>query len=134
MESSVLEPLITALAGFLAASSGFWIYLRNRTQDRDTARNANTQLLMGLAQNKILELGMKYIERGWVTKDEYQDLRQYLFEPYTQLGGNGTAERIMHAVERLPFRAEGKLEEIAHLPVRSTDRIDVKVNEEPDGN
>lgn len=110
------EPLalfLTAMAGFLAGSSSFWVYLRNSHQ----ARSANTRLLMGLAHDKIMHLGMKYIDRGWITSDEYEDFRQYLFEPYAELGGNGTAEQVMHAVQRLPLRPNV----LDSLPIRETD-------------
>lgn len=95
----ITELIVTALAGFLTASSGFWVYLRNR----DEAKNATTRLLMGLAHDKITFFGMQYIDRGFVTKDEYEDLRRYFYEPYIELGGNGTAERIMAALQLLPL-------------------------------
>ena len=40
----------------------------------------------------------------YVTRAEYENLNEYLFQPYHKLGGNGTAERIMKEVERLPLR------------------------------
>ena len=98
---NAVQFFLMSLSGFLAASSGFWIYLRNR----NVSKEANTRLLMGLAQDKISYLGMKYIQRGWVTADEYEHLRQYLYEPYTELGGNGMATRIMNAVDELPLHA-----------------------------
>lgn len=98
-----LELIATAAGGCLAASSGFWLYLKNRS----SAKDATTRLLMGLAHDKITYFGMKYIDRGWVTKDEYEDLRRYFYEPYIELGGNGTAERIMAAMQQLPLRSGG---------------------------
>lgn len=117
--SPVLQALLTTLGGFLAASSGFWLYLKNRAEQRDRAQDSTTRLLMGLAQTKIVHLGLQYIDRGYVTKDEYRDLRHYLYEPYIALGGNGTVERIMHGVERLEFRSNNPL---ANIPIRGTDR------------
>ena len=55
----------------------------------------------GLAHDRIVSLGMVYIERGWITKDEYENLRDYLYEPYKALGGNGSAKRVMEGVNRL---------------------------------
>lgn len=97
----VIEFGITAIAGFLAASGGFWAYLRTR----DEAKSAQTRLLMGLASDKLTYLGIKYIERGYISHEEFDDYRRYLYDPYTELGGNGTAERVMYAVQRLPFRS-----------------------------
>jgi hypothetical protein len=111
----VLIAVFSTFGGFLAASSGWWTYLRTRQENEE----AHIKLLMGLAQDKITHLGMKYIERGWVTNDEYTDLRRYLYEPYVELGGNGTSERIMYAVERLPIHTTA----LDGLPIRNTDRM-----------
>jgi len=99
-----------ALTSFvtLGASSGFWAYL----QRKDRARSATTRLLMGMAYDTITTLGIAYIERGWVTKDEYEELRKYFYEPYRALGGNGVAERVMNEVSGLPFRPHSRYSEI----------------------
>jgi hypothetical protein len=60
---------------------------------------------MGLAYDKIATIGMAYIERGWVSKDEYEEYLKYLVEPYKELGGNGVADRISREVGGLSFRA-----------------------------
>lgn len=51
----------------------------------------------------IMYLGMSYIERRYITQDEYENLKVYLFEPYEKLGGNGSAKRIMQEVDKLPI-------------------------------
>ncbi|ASU03941.1 hypothetical protein SEA_FRODOSWAGGINS_28 [Streptomyces phage FrodoSwaggins] len=102
-----LQLVLTSLVT-LGASSGFWAYL----QHKDRARSATTRLLMGMAYDTITTLGIAYIERGWVTKDEYEELRKYFFEPYKALGGNGVAERIMGEVSRLPFQSHSRYSEI----------------------
>jgi hypothetical protein len=52
-------------------------------------------------------LGMRYIDRGWITQDEYENLNTYLYEPYKKLGGNGSALRVMQEVNKLPIRDQG---------------------------
>ena len=44
---------------------------------------------------------MAYIERGYITQDEYENLYEYLYKPYEKLGGNGSAKRIMTEVDQL---------------------------------
>jgi hypothetical protein len=61
---------------------------------------------MGLAHDRIIFLGSKYIDRGWITKDEYEDLNTYLYEPYSQFGGNGLAKKVMLDVEKLPMKVK----------------------------
>lgn len=90
------------------ASSGFWAYL----QHKSSRANGTTRLLMGLAYDRITTLGISYIERGWVTRDELEELQKYFFEPYKALGGNGVAERIMMEVTTLPLRPHSRYAEI----------------------
>lgn len=47
---------------------------------------------------------MKYIEQEYITKDEFENLYEYLYKPYRTLGGNGSAERVMEEVQKLPIR------------------------------
>lgn len=56
----------------------------------------------GLAHDRIVHLGMAYVERGYITQDEYENLRVYLYEPYEKMGGNGSARRVMLEVDKLP--------------------------------
>lgn len=82
------------------ASSGLWTFLQmllNR-------KSARVRMLLGLGHDKIIYLCSKYIDRGWITNDEFEDLYKYLYEPYVKMGGNGTAKRLMAEVERLPIR------------------------------
>ena len=61
-------------------------------------------MILGLVHDRIIYLCQKYISRGWITKDEYEDLHDYLYVPYKDMGGNGTAEKLMKEVDRLPVR------------------------------
>lgn len=107
--------VVSSIATVLAAGwAGFWAYLRSR----DAGRDNTTKLLMGLAHDKIIFLGLRYVDRGWISKDEFEDFQKYLYEPYCVLGGNGMAERIMHMVERLPIRSTHVLD---NMPIRRTD-------------
>lgn len=92
--------MLVIIFGSILGSGGLWAFL----QSKDTKRNATTRLLMGVAYDKITTLGLIYIERGSITKDELEDFREYFFDPYATLGGNGVAKRIMREVETLPFR------------------------------
>lgn len=61
-------------------------------------------MLMGLGHDRIMYLGMTYVDRGYITKEEYDDFVKYLYQPYEALGGNGTAEKLMREIERLELR------------------------------
>lgn len=98
MNSSI--QLIVAVACSVIASSGFWAFTIKYIDHKD----ARAQLLIGLAHDRILELGMKYVEREYITQDEYENLHDYLYLPYEKAGGNGSAKRVMDEVDKLHIR------------------------------
>lgn len=93
-----LQMIVTIVCAVIA-SSGFWAYIQKRNENKDV----RSQMLLGLAHDRIVDLGMKYIERGYITQDEYENLNDYLYEPYKKMGGNGSAKRIMTEVNSLPI-------------------------------
>ena len=100
-----LQTVLTIL-GAVLASSGFWAFIQEKDK-RKAAKNKQTsvesQMLIGLSHDRIIYLGMVYIERGYITQDEYENLYEYLYKPYEKLGGNGSAKRIMIEVNQLPI-------------------------------
>lgn len=100
-----LQTVLTIL-GSVLASSGFWAFIQEREKRKSTANKQETvesQMLIGLAHDRIIYLGMTYVERGWVSQEEYENLYEYLYKPYEKLGGNGSAKRIMTEVNKLPI-------------------------------
>ena len=100
--ASWLQIVLTIFTSVLA-SSGLWAFLGSRW-DRHSAQK---DMLIGLGHDRIMYLGMRYIDRGWITQDEYENLNSYLYEPYKKLGGNGSALRVMQEVNKLPIRNQG---------------------------
>lgn len=90
--------IILTIFGSVMASSGFWMVLL-KILDKKSAKN---KVIMGLAHDRIMELGVQYVNRGYITIDEYENLNDYLFIPYSEMGGNGTAKKIMDEVDKLP--------------------------------
>lgn len=93
-----LQILLTIL-GSVLASSGFWAYM-TRCSDKKDAEN---ELLLGLAHDRIMSLGVSYIDRGYITPEEYENLHDYLYKPYEKAGGNGSAKHVMEEVKKLPM-------------------------------
>lgn len=94
----MIEYLVTIVVAVFA-STGFWSWLSNRFQ----GKSARDRLLVGIAHDRIVALGETYLNRGWLTKDEFENLHDYLYVPYKEMGGNGTAKKIMEDVCRLPL-------------------------------
>lgn len=55
------------------------------------------------AADGIVSLADEYIKRGYITRDEYENLHDYLYLPYAANKGNGTGEKAMKQVEQLPM-------------------------------
>lgn len=73
------------------------------TQGRfDVLENA----LIALQHDRLYRLTEEYIERGYVTLDELDNL-EYIYTSYKALGGNGSGERRYNLVQKLPIINEG---------------------------
>ena len=101
-----MEPWVQQIAVPLAVavltSSGLWALVSKRADKN----NAERKMLVGLAHDRIIQLGMVYVTRGYITQDEYENLNDYLYQPYEKMGGNGSAKRVMEEVRKLPIKRE----------------------------
>ena len=95
--------VVVSLIVSVFASSGLWSLISFLIQRRDAKKDNLTKLVLGLAYDKIVTNCLKYIDRGSITKDEYEDLIKYLYKPYVNEGGDGTAERLVAEVGKLPI-------------------------------
>lgn len=98
------KEIIIAIIASVFGSTGFWALLTAIWQTKSKRKSCESKLLLGLAHDRICFLGGEYIKRGYVTRDEFENLHDYLYAPYHEMGGNGTAEKIMKDVEKLPIQ------------------------------
>ena len=91
--------IILTIITSLLASSGLWAFLGSRLE----RNSAERELIVGIGHIELVFFGMQYIERGWITRDEY-DTMQELYKPYVKLGGNGSGTKIMKELDELPIR------------------------------
>ena len=103
--------IIVSVIIALIASSGFWAFVMTKS----THKSATVRLIMGLGYSKAIELGIRYIDRGYITNDELADYRKYLYEPYVELGGNGVVERVMNEVMQLPIKHHSHADKIIDM-------------------
>lgn len=96
--AELVNPVITALLG----SSGIWMWAKTRS-DRS---NSEYQLLLEVAKNQLTVLGRSYLERGYITMDEYEEYEAE-YKLYSALGGNGLAKRVFKQVDELPMMPNG---------------------------
>lgn len=94
-----VEQVILTIVTAILASSGLWAFISSRLDKNSSER----ELLIGIGHVELVFFGMQYIERGWITRDEYETLQE-LYKPYIKLGGNGSGVKIMNEIEHLPMR------------------------------
>lgn len=93
-----LEVLLSMFSAAML-STGFWTWIEHRRSRKD----AKTRALLGLLHEQIMTKGEHYISKGSISIDEYNDYFKYFYEPYRDLGGNGTGERMADAIKKLPI-------------------------------
>ena len=91
-----LELFVTVFVAMLG-STGLWTWIQNR----GTAKSARDRMLLGLGHAKIFDVAEKYIRRGGITSAELDDLEKYLYKPYHDMGGNGTATAMVEKCKAL---------------------------------
>lgn len=96
--AELTNPVITTVLG----SSGIWIWAKTLS-DRN---NSEDQLLLEVAKNQLIALGRSYLERGYITMDEYEEYEEE-YSLYSDLGGNGLARRVFKQVDELPIIPNG---------------------------
>lgn len=99
-----MNDTLFAIVAAVFGSTGFWALLTAIYNAHNKKVSVEGKMLRGLAHDRIVELGESYLARGYITTDEYENLHDYLFVPYRELGGNGTAAKIVEDVKKLPLR------------------------------
>lgn len=97
------EELATSIIVAVFASSGFWALVTAIVTKVLDKKNAKTKMILGLGHDRIKTVCEEALQRGWITTDDYEDLDKYLYQPYRKMGGNGTAEKLMNDVRKLPI-------------------------------
>lgn len=97
---------------FFRQNNHVWMVKSDGTPDYQLNDNDYTKKLDGSASdvsnsaydgNAMVRFDTVWIKASYITQDEYENLHDYLYEPYLALGGNGTAKKVMAEVERLPL-------------------------------
>lgn len=92
------SPLLSALFG----APGWWAFVQSKTKDKTENNDDAAKLLLGVSKNQLITLGRTYIERGYITMDEYEEYEAE-YKLYSAVGGNGLARRVFKQVDNLPI-------------------------------
>lgn len=88
------NPLLSAVLG----APGIWAWAKTKAVHNGNA----AKLLLAVSRNQLVTNGRAYIERGYITMDEYEEYEKE-YQIYSSLGGNGLARRIFEQVDDLPM-------------------------------
>lgn len=89
--------LVTVIASLLSSSGLFTIILHFIDK-----KDAKKEMILGLGHDRIIAQSKIFIEQGYISPEDYENLYDYLYLPYKKLGGNGTAEKMVNQVMDLP--------------------------------
>lgn len=86
----------------LLSTPGIWAWAKTRT----TRNTSEINLLLQVSKNHLVTQGREYLNRGYITMDEYEEYESE-YQVYSSLGGNGLARRVFKQVDDLPILPNG---------------------------
>lgn len=98
-----MSEIITAIIVSVIASSGFWTFLQYGITARKTQKSVDRRALLALLHDRLYNLLSEYIHQGHISREDYENII-YLYEPYLDMGGNGTCARLIDEVKKLPIK------------------------------
>ena len=101
---------ITQIVLAIFASTGFWACVQAVILKRMDRRSAERAALLGLLHERLVDQCEVYLDKGYISEGQYRDLDEYIYKPYSALGGNGTGQVYMERVRELIFNRKEREE------------------------
>lgn len=93
---------VITIATIVFASTGFWQFMTEWWKRHSGTKSIISKAVLALLHDKLYYQCDKQINvYGNITADELENLT-YLFEPYKEMGGNGTCEQLYNECKALP--------------------------------
>ncbi len=102
MMEFIVKYWIEWLFGLIIAGMGI---IHRQLKSNINENKAVKDGIKGILHNEIINRCKKLLIIGYVTPDDLEEL-EYLFKPYKELQGNGTAEKLINKVYELPIKKE----------------------------
>lgn len=97
---------VITIATIVFASTGFWQFMTEWWKRHSGTKSVMSKAVLALLHDKLYYLCEKHITAGYITIDELDNLT-YLYQPYKEMGGNGTCEHLYAECKNLP-KKEGE--------------------------
>ena len=97
--------LLVEIVGGLAA---IWIFtkpIRKMVREQTKRIELMEEGIQSILHDRIYQACHFFISRGWVCISDLKNL-EHLYEPYRQMGGNGTAKELYERVLDLEIRED----------------------------
>lgn len=97
--------LLVEIAGGLTA---IWIFtkpIRKMVREQTKRIELMEEGIQSILHDRIYQACHFFISRGWVCISDLKNL-EHLYEPYRQMGGNGTAKELYERVLDLEIRED----------------------------
>ena len=91
---------VLAVVTAVFASSGLWSLILYIVQTKDKNRSEVKKALLALLHDRIYFECEKAIKQGHISIQEYKNI-SCLYEPYRELGGNGTGKMLYETIQKL---------------------------------
>ncbi len=99
-ENTILTIVISCIG-----SAGLWTLINtiiNRKFKKQDDNDVIKRALKGLLYTDCIEWGEKYTTQGYIDTQDFNEYLKYHYEPYKALGGDGTIDRLMNELQKLP--------------------------------
>ena len=98
---------VLAVVSAIFLSSGFWNFITKWWETNHAKETVETRAILALLHDKMYYLCRRYIQEDEITPSELENLT-WLYEPYHEMGGNGTCEQLYQDCKKLKKRKEDK--------------------------
>ena len=106
------QEIIVAIVAAIFASTGFWTFINNVYANKRERESVERKALKGLLHNELMKKCDEFVKQGFINVQDYEDLNEYIYLPYRDLGGNGTGERAWQELNKLPLERRCKKIEV----------------------
>ena len=93
--------ILIAIVSSIFASSGLWAFILAKSNKKTSLEDGVKALL----HDRIYSECEKRLKQEYISRDDYENL-QYLYKPYKDLGGNGTCERLITELNKIPIKGD----------------------------
>ena len=100
-----MDELILTVILTVVASTGFWTFVTTIYNNKKRKQSTDREALVALLHDRLYFLMQSYISQGEISTEEYDNIL-YLYRPYAAMGGNGTCEKLLKEINKLPIKGE----------------------------